>query len=90
MSIFRVGVLEKGSPCAVTFQGSTMLCKITEAYSSTEDAPYSKYECATPHGSVVITGSLWVRPLSEAELVALIEYEEDATQKGFTLYGGKL
>jgi len=67
-----------------------MLCKITAAYRSTENAPYSKYECATPHGSTVITGSLWVRPLSETELATLIEYEEDATQKGFTLYGGKL
>lgn len=89
--IHEVGTLNKGDPCAVAFPDgrAPWLCRVA-ACLPYDDSLNSMYECITPHGSVVVTGAVWVRPMTEDEKQTLAAVEEAAKQKGVALYKGRV
>jgi len=45
---------------------------------------------ATPHGTIIETGILWLKPLKEKEKIKLEGYEADAIEKNGCLYGDEV
>jgi len=90
--IYEVGNLDKGDPCVVTFPDGRKpwLCRVAASlpYEGRTDLD-TMYECITPHGSVVITGAIWVRPMNDEEKQTLSKVEEAARTKG-SLYKGRI
>jgi len=87
--IHKVGVLEKGDGCAVSVRGSVVLCRVVSSLPFDDDND-AMYECITPHGSVIVSGSVWVLPTTEEQNAKLAQLEADASENGFTLYAGRL
>jgi hypothetical protein len=91
VEIHEVGTLKKGDPCVVDFPDgrASWLCRVAASLAY-DDNLKSMYECITPHGSVVVTGAVWVRPMTDSERKTLSEVEQSAQQKGLTLYKGRV